>query len=112
MGLPVALALPPITSMTGQAINEFVVAQVLGELIAIGAAVAFAQSGRIYKGEAQSVVVGLIGAVLAVGEHGHAIRSAFVGEIKPLMRRNFKLLLIVVAALDCANVPVVRGFRI
>src|SRR5438132_1344939 len=51
IGLPVALGLPPITSMTRQAIDEFVMTQVLGELVAVSTAISFAQARRIYKGE-------------------------------------------------------------
>src|SRR5205807_4940223 len=101
-----------IASMTRQAIGEFVVAQILGELIAVGAAISFTHSGRIDKGETQSVVVWLVGGILAIGEHSHAVCAAFVGEIEPLVRRDFKFFLIVVAPLNCPGVPVVSGFRI
>src|SRR5437667_156498 len=107
ISLPVCLTLSPIASMTRKSKDEFMVAQVLRELIAIGTAVSFAHSGRIDKGETQSVVVGLVGGVLAIGEHGHAVCSAFVGEIEPLVRRDFKFFLVVVATLNCADVPVV-----
>ena len=98
--------------MAGKAEDEFVVTPVLRDLVAVKPPVAFAEAGSIDEREAKGVVVGLVGAVFAIGKNRGSIRSAFVSEIKPLVGRNLEFLFVVVGSANRADVPVVSGFGI
>ena len=98
--------------MACQTEYEIVMPPILGGLVAVGPAVAFPESRGIDQSEAQGVVAGFVGAVFAVGEHGRAVSPALVGEVKPLVRRNLELFLIVIAALNSADIPVVGCLRV
>src|SRR5260370_19664048 len=107
ISLPVSLRLLPITGMASKTKDEIVVSPILRGLIAVAPAVAFAQTRSVDQRETQRVVVRFIGAVFAVGKHGHTVSSALVGKIEPLVRSNFKFLFIIVAALHCTDIPIV-----
>ncbi len=79
--LPIGLAITPIVGVTGKAVGELVVADVLRGFIGV----ASGDAGRAQKGEAQGVIVGLIGAVFGIGEYGRTELAAHVGEVDPLM---------------------------
>src|SRR5437899_3636551 len=98
--------------MAGQAVHEFMVAPILRGLVAVLLSVTFTEAGSVEKGQAQGAVVRLIRAVLAVRKHSHAVSPTSVGEIEPLVRRNFVLLGVVVAPLNGADIPIVGRLRI
>src|SRR5215471_21590788 len=98
--------------MARQSIDEFVVAPILRELVAIGATITATQAGSVDQCEAQRIVVRFVRSVFAIGEHSHAVGAACIGQIEPLMRSDFELLFIVVTALDCAYIPVVSRLGI
>src|ERR1700685_3186711 len=89
IGLPIGFTFAPITVVSGDAENKFVMTEILTALIGISAFYA----GRADEREAQSVVGGFVGGVLVIGENCGAESAAGVGEIDPLMRSNFKLAL-------------------
>src|SRR5690349_12404454 len=108
--LPVSPLATPITFMRGQSIIKSMPAPILRRLICVTSA--WADAGRAQQRQAQRLVVRLIRAVLAIGQNRYAKRAAAIREIEPLMRRHLKLSLVVIAAFDRADVPVVRRFRI
>src|SRR3989442_15792550 len=110
--LPVGLFPAPVAGVAGQAVNEFMVAPILRDLVAVVLSVTFTEAGSVEKGQAQGAVVRLIRAVLAVRKHSHAVSATSVGEIEPLVRGNFVLLGVVVASLNRADIPVVGSLRI
>src|SRR5262249_21370848 len=98
--------------MTSQAKGKFVMTPILSGLIGVGSAVSPTQSRRIDQCQTQCVVVWLIGAVLAVRKYGQAKGAALVSEVEPLVRGYLELLWIIIATLDCADIPVVSRLRI
>ena len=109
--LPVGLAILPIAGMARNAVFELVTAPVLCGLIAVRET-GRADARAAQQGEAQRVIIGLVRAVLIVGKDGYASGLPPSGEIEPLVRGDLKLALIIVAALDFADIPVVGGFGI
>ena len=79
--LPVSLSLTPVTIMSGEAIDELMMAQVLRTLIRITTASARCAHQR----QSQRMLVWFIRGVLAVRKDRRTIRTALVGEIDPLM---------------------------
>src|ERR1044072_1827787 len=102
---PVSLVATPVTTMRHQAINDLVTSPVLRRLIRITRA--WSNSRRAQQRQSQRLVIGFVRTVLAIGKDGNSKLSAAIHEIEPLMRRNFKLSLIVVATLNRADIPVV-----
>src|SRR5579872_1584390 len=110
--LPVALLLAPVTCVTSQSVDKFVMSPILGELIAVSGSVTPAPSRRVDQSQAQSFVIRLVRCIFAVGKYGYAIVSTRIGKIKPLVGSDFKLFLVVVTALDRSDIPVVGGLLI
>src|SRR5271157_1407410 len=76
VGLPIGLALAPISRVSGQAVYELVMTQILRALVVI----ASAGAGCADQGEAKRVVIGLVGAVLAIRQHRRAVSAAAIGR--------------------------------
>src|SRR5437588_4166854 len=110
--LPVCLFLAPVARVAGKTIDELMVSPVLGGLVAVKPSVAIPQAGRVDQSQAQRIVVRLVRTIFAIGKNGDAEIPALIGEVKPLMRRNFEFLRIVIAALDGPYVPVIGRLRI
>src|SRR5207302_10107530 len=110
--LPVCLFFTPVARVAGKTIDEFMVSPVLGGLVTVEPSVAVSKAGRVDQSQAQRIVVRLVGAIFAIGKNGDAEISALIGKVKPLMRRNFEFLRIVIAALDGPYVPVIGRLRI
>src|ERR1700728_741535 len=93
IGLPGGTRFTPVATMARQAHDEFVMSPVLIGLIGVSGTTVLARHnpGRAQERYTKSVVVGLIRAVLAVGEDGRAEAATFVGEIDPTVRGDFKL---------------------
>src|SRR5277367_5282595 len=102
--LPIRFSFLPISGVTRKPVFELMMSPILCCLIAVGRACR-ADAWSAQKSQAQGVVIGFVGTVLVVGEHCHAVSSALIGQIEPLMRRHFELPFVVVAAFDLANVP-------
>src|SRR5580704_8319932 len=110
-GLIEALGLPVgrlRSGVTGDAVDEFVMSPIVAGLISV----LLADAGRINQCEAEGLVVGLVGTVLAIGENGGAELAGFVGQVDPLMGGDFEFSLIVVGAANSPDVPVVGGFGV
>jgi hypothetical protein len=103
--LPVCLGVTPSVRVRGDAIDKFVMAEVLCRLIGV----ASLHSGRTDQGQAKGVIVRLVGPVFAVGQHGRAEFTAYIGQVDPLMRRHLELLGLRRGPLNGADVPVVGG---
>src|SRR3954454_9915084 len=103
MCLPIGLRIPPSGGMAGNAIGEFVMAEILRPLVGISAA----NAGGANQSQADGVIVRLVRSVLAVGQDGGPELSAHISEIDPLVRGNFELLRFRRGALDGADVPIV-----
>ena len=89
--------------MSGDAKNEFMVAEVLGALIVVSAGCAWCTDQR----EPDGVIVRFVGPVLAIREDGGAKFAAHVGQIDPLVRRHFELFWLSRGPPDGADVPVI-----
>src|ERR1043165_1888332 len=103
--LPVSLRGSPITGVRQKSVNELVMSPVLRRLIRVTRA--WSNSRRAQQRQSQRIVIRLVRTVLAIGKDGDATRAAAIREIEPLMRRHFKLALVVIAALDRSDVPIV-----
>src|ERR1035441_1579436 len=101
--LPVGSSLTPATGVPGDAVNEFVMPDILSGLIRVPAA----DTGGPDQSQPDCVVVGLVGSVLAIGEDSCAERSAHIREVDPLVRGYFELLRLRGLSFDRADVPVV-----
>src|SRR5258708_26266112 len=82
--LPICLLFTPVARVTGQAISEFMVAPVLRGLVAIGPAVAFTQARRVNESEPQSIVIKLVGSLLAIRKNGHPVNPALFRSGPPI----------------------------
>ena len=58
------------------------------------------------------MVIGLVGTELAIGKHSHAVGCGRIGEVKPLMGRDFESLGSVGAPLNRSYIPVIGRLRI
>src|SRR5438552_674170 len=105
--LPIGLLLPPVARMTSQTIDQFVMAPVLRGLIGVRSSVAFTDAGRADESEVDGFVVRFIRTVLAIRQNRGAIGSALIGEINPLVGRNFKPPVKCCRPLNGADVPIV-----
>src|SRR5207237_7562083 len=103
LSLPVGLPVAPTLGMSGDAKNEFMVAEVLGALIVVSAGCAWCTDQR----EPDGVIVRFVGPVLAIREDGGAKFAAHVGQIDPLVRRHFELFWLSRGPPDGADVPVI-----
>ena len=84
--LPIGLPVAPTPGVAGDAVHKFVVPEVLRALVVISAGRAWSPNER----EADSVIIRLIGTVLAVGEDRGPKFAAYVCQVNPLVRGNFK----------------------
>src|ERR1700722_7011228 len=98
--------------MARQTVYKFVMAPLLRGLVAVIAEVARSGPGCVEQSQAQRVVIGLIGAIFAIGQNSDSVPGAFVGQIKPLVSGDFELSGIIVGATDGADFPVVGGLGI
>src|ERR1044071_9151439 len=108
--LPLSLFATPITIMRRKTVNDLVVSPILRRLIRITRT--RADSGCAQQRQAKRLVVRLVRSVLTIRKNRDAEGSARIRKVEPLMRRHLKLPLVVVAAFDRADVPVVSRFRI
>ena len=106
--LPIGLVATEIASVSDEAIADVVMPPVLPALHGV-AATTLGDARAVHQCQTQRAGVRLVRAVLGVGEQGHAVCAAAVGEVDELMRRHLELPIVHVAALDRADVPVVRG---
>ncbi len=83
-------------------------APILRCLVGIIVAVAGADSRRVEQRQTQRVVIGFVRAGLGIGENSYSKCSALIGQIEPLVRRDFKFQRVVVTALDRSQSPIVR----
>src|ERR1700732_3987539 len=103
LALPVSLGMAPVPGVTGDAVNELVMSDILRTLVCITTARARSSDQR----QPDGVVVRLVRSVLAIGQNGRAELATHVSQVDPLMRRHFELLWLSTGPLDCANVPVI-----
>ena len=108
IALPIGERVMPIAAMSGEPEDDFVMAPILVSLVGITAV----HAGRAQQGQTQSVVVRLVGTVLAIGKNGRAEAAAAVGEVDPLVRSDFELPLGGVGAAHRAESPIVSGVLI
>ena len=83
--------------------NKFVVSQILRALIRITSA----RSRRTNECQSNGVIIRLVRSVLAIRENCGAEFSGRIGQINPLVRRDFELFRLRGRPLDCADVPVI-----
>src|SRR5882672_8334660 len=100
--LPVSPRLPPTGGVTSDAINELVVPDILRALVRILAMGGWSPD----QGQADTVIVRLVGPNFAIGEDGGAKLAAHVGQVDPLMRRHFVISPFCSRPLGSADVPV------
>src|SRR5258708_35774221 len=81
----------------------------MSEILCPLVAVASPRSGSSDQRQPHGVVIRFVGSILAIREHRSTKASALIGEVDPLMRRDFKLALRFVRTLNRADVPVVRS---
>src|SRR6202047_1218228 len=105
LALPVSLGMAPVPGVTGDAVNELVMSDILRTLVCITTARARSSDQR----QPDGVVVRLVRSVLAIGQNGRAEFATHVCQVAPLVRRHFEFLRLSCAPLDRANVPVVGG---
>src|SRR5271170_2776755 len=113
--LPIRLRLFPRAGVTRQTKDKFVMAPVLVCLVAVPLRASIGgrlHSGRAYKGQADGMVIWLVGAVLVFGQDSSPEAAALVREIDPTMRGDFELALLRVGPLNGANIPVVSSIFI
>src|SRR5207237_9696 len=91
-------ACTPITTMTGNRIDETMVPQVVAGLIK--RAWPSPWLCRMQQRQAQHIVSGLIPTILTIVENGCAECVACVSNIRPLLRRHFVGVRTIVATLD------------
>src|SRR5215469_11634164 len=103
LALPVGLFVSPTARMSGDAIHEFVMADVLSCLIGISAR----NAGGTDQGKADGIVIRLVGAILAISKDGRPELVAHVSEIDPLVGSDFELLGLCRGSLNSSDVPVV-----
>src|ERR1700730_14092962 len=101
--LPIGVIVAPTISMSGETEQNVVPAYVLCSLIRVTAT----SSRRAYQSQPQSLVIGFVGTVLAVGEYGYTVGPVLIRQINPLMRGDFELTLLGIRSLHRAEVPVV-----
>src|ERR1700738_4840493 len=101
--LPIGVIVAPTISMSGETEKNVVPAYVLCSLIRITAT----SSRRAYQSQPQSLVVGFVGTILAVGKYSYTVGPVLIRQIDPLMRGDFELTLLGIRSLHCADVPVV-----
>src|ERR1700731_1045924 len=107
LALPVSFGMAPVPGVTGDAVNELVMSDILRTLVRITTARARSSDQR----QPDGVVVRLVRSVLAIGQNGRAEFAPRVCQVDPLVRRPFDLLRLSGAPLDRANPPVVGGRR-
>src|ERR1700722_5546016 len=118
MSLPIA-PLTPVAAMASNAVDEFVVSEILRALVGITAA----SAGRPNQSQPDGVVIRLVRSILVVGQNRRAKRATHVGQIDPLVRRNFKFFWLGTRTIDRPDIPVIsrhlvrsrqqeRGFQI
>src|ERR1700758_435202 len=95
----------PIGAVSGNSVNEFMVADILRGLIGV----APGDAGSADQREADGVVGRLVRSVFAVAENGGAVLAAHVSEIDPLVRGHFEFFRLGGGALEGADVPVISG---
>src|ERR1043165_8452941 len=108
--LPIGSLATPVARVRRKSINELMSSPILRRLIAITSA--WTNPGRTQQRKPQRLVIRFVRAVLTIRQNRHAESSAAIRQVEPLVRRHLKLPLIIVAALDRADVPVVSRFRI
>ena len=81
LSLPVRGSVPPVGSMTGDTVDEFVMSQVLRTLVGITARGARSAD----QCQADRVVIRLVGPVLAIGQHRRAELATHVSQVDPLV---------------------------
>src|SRR5258708_27835188 len=95
----------PVPGVTGDAVNELMVSDILRTLVRITAARARSSDQR----QPDGVVVRLVRSILTIGQNGRAEFATRVCQVDPLVRRHFEFLRLSCEPLDLANVPVVGG---
>src|SRR5277367_5307051 len=94
VSLPVRLGLAPVACVPRQAKHELVMTPILIRLIGISRRSAVGRgpyARRTQESHTDGVVVGLVGAVLAIGQNRCAEAAALVCQIDPAMRSNLEL---------------------
>ena len=101
-------ALAPVAGVSRDRVDEAVMAEVVAALVRV----ASVRARRVQQRQAHRVVGRLVPAVLAVVDDADAECPAQVVDVRPLLRRHFVLVRLVVRALDRAEAEVVNRLRI
>src|SRR3979411_76493 len=88
LALPVGFGMAPVRGVTGDAVNELMVSDILRTLVLVSAARARSSDQR----QPDGVVGRLVPSLLTIGQNSRAEFTTHVCQIDPLVRRHFEFL--------------------